>query len=273
MVDQQLPGAEMTVMTAIDQQCAALYTGGDTTLIAAELRHIIEHAITNHPRSLQTRIGPSELGNPCDRCLISKLAGIEEARDVAWLPFVGTGVHDQLERIILAHEAATAHLGGRYLTETQVTVGTVGGVPITGHCDLFDLYTGTELDYKCVGATTLRDVKANGPSETYKAQGHLYGKGFEDAGYTVRAVSIWYLPRNEPTLANAYLWQEPYNRAVAQAALDRADMYATAIQILGPDAVLADAAPHIGGHSCHRYGEPHPTRKEINTTSDLINLD
>jgi hypothetical protein len=259
-------------MTTVEQACQALYTGGDTTLIAQELRHIIEDAIINQPRNLQKRIGPSELGEECVRCLVSKLAGIEEARDVAWLPFVGISVHQQLDDILLAHEAKIAASGGRYLTESTVTVGTVGGVDITGHCDLFDLHTGTELDYKVVGATTLRSAKANGPTPVYRTQGHLYGKGFEDAGYTVQAVSIWYLPRNEPTLANAYLWQEPYDRAIAEKAIARADMFATAVQFLGVDKVLNDAPPHTGGYSCARYGAPHPTREGASTTQQLLNI-
>jgi hypothetical protein len=262
-------------MTAtLDQQCAALYTGGDTTLIAAELRGIIENAIVNQPRSLQKRIGPSELGVPCDRCLISKLGGLEEAREVAWLPFVGTAVHTELEHIMILHELGLAPVGGRYLMETKVTVGRVGGVTITGCSDLFDIACGANIDWKIVGNTTLRTAKANGPSPMYRVQAHCYGKGFENAGYTVQAVGIYYLPRNEPTLANAYLWQEPYDRSVAEAALARADMYATVIQILGLDQVLADAPPHTGAeYSCARYGaDGPPAREGAASTQQLLNI-
>jgi hypothetical protein len=260
-------------MTTIDQQCAALFTGGDSSVIPAELRHIVETAITNQPRSLQTRIGPSELGTDCIRCLVSKLGGIEESRDVAWLPFVGTAVHEQLADIMTAHELTLATIGdGRYLTETQVTVGTVAGTPISGHSDLFDIRLGTVIDWKIVGATTLRNAKANGASTVYKTQGHLYGKGFEDAGYTVTTVAVFYLPRNEPSLANAHFWSEPYDRAVAQAAIDRADMYANVIAVLGLDQVLDDAPPHTGGFSCARYGAPHPTRSGAADTKSLLNL-
>jgi hypothetical protein len=242
-------------MTTIDQQCAALFTGGDTSLVGAELRVIIENAITNQPRSLQTTIGPSELGIDCVRCLISKLGGIPEARDVAWLPFVGTAVHAELDRILVDYEVNLANHGhpGRYLSETRVSVGTVAGTEITGSCDLFDIATGTVVDYKVVGATTLRDAKANGPSTIYRRQINLYGKGFEDAGYTVTTVAVFYLPRNEPSLANAHFWSEPYDRAVAQAAIDRADMYANVLAVLGLDQVLDDAPPHTGGFSCNRY--------------------
>jgi len=254
-------GHIMTI--TVDQQCQSLYTGGDTTIIAAELRHIIEHAIANQPRSLQVRIGPSELGNSCDRCLISKLAGIDEARDVAWLPFVGTGVHELLAPIFIQHTAQSQ----RYLVEFMVTVGRIGGQDITGHLDLFDIHLGALNDWKIVGATTLRDAKANGASDVYKIQQHLYGKGLEDAGYTVQEIGVYYLPRNEPTLANAYRWSEPYDRSIAEKAIARADMFANAIQFLGAAKVLTDAAPHTGGYSCNRYdpsltkpGHPDPAK-------------
>lgn len=238
----------------LDRQLAAHYTGGDTSVVGPELRSVIEDAITNQPRSLQTRIGPSELGTDCVRCLVSKLAGIPEERDAAWLPFVGTSVHEQLDQVFTQHARKT----DRYMTETKVTVGKVGGVEITGHADLFDMALGVVVDWKCVGATTLRTAKANGPSPVYRTQAHLYGKGFQDAGFTVQAVAIYYLPRNEPSLANALCWQEPYDRAMAEKAIARADMFAVAIAMLGADQVLKDSPPHVGGFSCCRYDSTLP---------------
>jgi hypothetical protein len=67
----------------------------------AEYRNIVERAIDNTPRSLQTRIGPSEIGNPCDACLINKLAGTPERREpgTSWLPFIGTRVPRRNHRL------------------------------------------------------------------------------------------------------------------------------------------------------------------------------
>ena len=46
-----------------------------------EIQSIVAHQILHQPRSLQTRIGPSEIGNPCDHCLAARLAGWEKQED------------------------------------------------------------------------------------------------------------------------------------------------------------------------------------------------
>jgi len=224
----------------------------------AEYRQVIENTIMNAPRSLQTRIGPSELGASCDRCLVSKLAGIQEKREAAWLPWVGSAVHEQLE---LAFAAANAGLSRtRWLVESQVTVGNVGGVDITGHADLFDLELSEITDWKIVGKTTLVKAKGHGPTAVYRKQIHLYGLGFVNRGLPVSRVRIAYLPRNEPTLANAFIWSEPYDESIALAALARANQFATVINMFGAQHVLANTPPHTGeDFSCNRFPNPDGT--------------
>ena len=237
----------MTTATAL---AAGQYMGGDPTTIDDDLLTIINHVMTHSDRSLQVEIGPSEIGIDCPRCLVHKLAGTPEERDAAWLPAVGTAVHAWLEEAVVRYGT----IGGvtRYLTECRLHVGDIAGKPIHGNCDVFDTFTGTVVDYKIVGATTLRSAKANGASQQYRIQQHLYGKGWEDAGYTVQAVSVWYLPRNDAHLGNAVLWQEPYDRGIAEEALRRCDTIAGAIAAAGLDTVLANTAPHRGGFSCKR---------------------
>ena len=64
-----------------------------------EIRGIIEDHITNQPRSLQKEIGPSELGTDCLHCLAARLAGWEKRQSAAWLPFIGTCVHERFEHL------------------------------------------------------------------------------------------------------------------------------------------------------------------------------
>lgn len=248
------------VADPITQAVAAQYTGDDPTTVHDDLLGIVEAAIAHQPRSLQTRIGPSEIGNPCDRCLAHKLAGTPEATEVAWLPFIGTCVHEELEGILLRHETTRAALGmpGRFLPENRVTVGQIGGVGITGSTDLFDTHTGTVIDYKVVGTTTLKSAKAHGAKPMYRTQAHLYGKGWQDAGFTVRSVLVWFMPRNAISLRQGYVWQQPYDRAVAEAALLHANQLHAAITALGLEQVLAGLPPHItddgqDSFSCRRY--------------------
>jgi len=225
------------------------------------LRPLVEDAIDNDPRSLQTRIGPSEIGTSCDACLVSKLAGIPEKRDGgAWLPTVGRAVHEWLETVAMMANGDRA----RWLVETTVSVGTVGGVDITGHADLFDLHQGEVLDWKIVGPTTLKKAKpcardaARVPTvfPSYHVQRHLYGYGFTRRGLKVRTVTLAFLPRNAPSLREAVVLSEPYDEQVALAAIARADMFAAAINALGLEHVLAATGGHTGNeYSCARFDD------------------
>lgn len=186
-----------------------------------DLRAVIEDAAVNQPRSLQARIGPSQLGTPCDKCLAWALAELPRPREFAWFPVIGTGVHALLEEWVKPHD--------RYLTEERVTVGTVGGRDVTGSCDVYDTKTHTIIDYKITGYGTISKARKSGPSEQYRAQAHLYGKGFEDTGRTVENVAIWFMPRTDANLDNGHYWTEPYDRGHAEAVLERANLMAAEV--------------------------------------------
>jgi len=248
-----------TVLPAVH----ATYTGGDPEASLRDLRGLIEHAITHEPRTLQTTIGPSEIGDPCTHCLAAKLAGwAKTEHGVPWLPTVGTAVHRLLEDYVIDHE--NARTGGnhtasrRFLVEQHVMVGHIGGHEVWGHTDVLDLQAGVSIDYKCVGAATLKTAR-RGPSEVYRTQAHLYAKGWNDAGVRVDHVAIWYVPRNSVSLDHGIFWHEPYDEQVAVAALERANhlqRQIDALAVLGDDVVNGwitslDRAP--GCHDCMRY--------------------
>lgn len=199
--------------------------GSDPTLLRDELRHIISHHITQHPRSLQTRIGPSELGTPCTRRLGYKLTGTPEVnhRPVPWKPTVGTAVHAWLEQALTAHN--DSNVVDRFYLEERVTVGTVNGQDIDGSCDVYDRVTGTVVDWKVVGLAPLRKYKDNGPGEQYRRQVHLYGSGFARRGLPVENVAICFLPQNGE-LSDLHYWTEPYNPQLAADTIARADTLA-----------------------------------------------
>ncbi|GAB2457760.1 hypothetical protein GCM10007967_09990 [Xylanimonas ulmi] len=230
----------------------------------AQVRGVIEYAAINSPRSLQKRIGPSEIGNPCDHCLAAKLAGWAETEDgIAWLPFVGTAVHAELERIVNAYETSRNAMhttGRRWLCEQRVTVGQIGGVDITGSTDLFDVAAGMPVDHKIVGPTKIKKVKSHGPGPTYRVQAHAYGRGWVAAGYEVRHVAIWFLPRNDMRgFDGGLLWHEPYQEQIAVDALARANrLHAnlTALAALGTaarDAWISSLPRDPDCFDCARY--------------------
>jgi hypothetical protein len=215
---------------------------------------VIRDSITRHPRSLQKRIGPSEIGKPCDRWILHKLNGDGEPdRGPAWKPAIGTAVHDQLERWFDAANVPNA--GGdvtnwEWVTEQQVVVGTIGGTPIPGHSDLFHVPTGTVIDHKIVGPKQLTKYRIHGPSQQYRVQAHLYGKGFTDDGGwgPCRNVAIAFLPR-DGELLNAVFWTEPYNPHLAAEAMLRANRLNLLLQVVGIDGALA-ASPLCDDEWC-----------------------
>lgn len=182
--------------------------------------HIVD-MVTHQPRSLQREIGPSELGTQCLHCLVKKLTGhgSGQIRDVAWLPFIGTSVHAQLEHMF-------GGLDG-YETERTVLVGNLTDArPITGSIDLWDEHNSATCDWKIVGNSTLDDARRHGPSQQYKIQASLYGIGMSHT-HPVAASCIFYLPRNQPSLDAAWIYECPFDPRPGQWALARARLILT----------------------------------------------
>lgn len=216
-------------------QIAAKHDHQDTaeTLGDTLMSNIIT-AIKHHPRSLQKRIGPSEMGVECSRSILYKLNGDPEPdRGVGWKPTIGTGVHSWLEDTFNAINADPGHPEhGRWLSELKVMVGVVGGQEIWGSVDLFDMWTGTVIDWKIVGNSTLKKYRSTGPSVQYRAQAHLYGQGYANAGQNVNMVAIAFLPR-EGELTDSFIWTEPWQPGIAAETLQRVDALATLLDTVG----------------------------------------
>lgn len=202
------------------------------------VRSLIEADIMNAPRGLQKTIGPSELGTDCLHCLAAKLAGWPRRRAASWLPFIGTCVHEHFERMFDKLSAeADADGGSRpYETEMRVTVGGLhglsGGYEVTGSIDLYDRLSGSTVDWKVVGATTLRGVRAHGPSQSYLVQASLYGIGLRNMGERVERNCIFFLPRNAASLGDALPVELGFDDRPGLWALARAQMLATLMDLI-----------------------------------------
>lgn len=234
--------------------------GGHPDVFWEEYAWIIRDAIQNDARSLQTQIGPSEIGLECTHCLALKIAQVEEVRDPddEWLATVGKAFHKWLETTFTAYNEQFSAGAARFLTELRVEVGEVGGQVISGSCDLYDRNEASITDWKLVGITTLREVrrlKETGDTKgVYRKQGHLYGRGAVARGLPVERIRVAYLPRNGRFgLREAVIFDEPYDEGIALAALDRANAIADTTAAIGLKA-FTDIAPRAAGcYSCPRY--------------------
>ncbi len=184
--------------------------------LLGDVKGMIRYAYSQVPRHQQKRLGPSEIGNPCERHLA--LATMQEPfcnTPSDPLPSLfGTAMHAWLEEAARKHNEFLGRV--RWITETRV------GKRVPGTCDLYDIDTKTVLDYKCPGPSRFKSMVTHGPGPTYETQAHLYGYGYHELGIPVENVGIVFLPR-AGMLSRARIWMEPFNEAKAIAALDRYD--------------------------------------------------
>lgn len=235
-------------------------TALDLDIVRDELLYFIADAIANDPRSLQERIGPSEIGIPCARRIGYKLAQVEPVNDrgVPWKPFIGTAVHAALADILtaanqtLGEMPAAAGGGPRFLIEQKVTVGQILGEDIDGSCDVFDRASNTVIDWKIVGGDQLAKYRRNGPGEQYRVQAHAYARGWQARGHVVQYVAVFFLPRDRE-LDKAYFWSEPYDETVAPKALDRVEGIAKLVHAAGPAALAVLPTADAWCRYCPHY--------------------
>ena len=202
------------------------------------LKQVVRDHEATRPRSLQTAIGPSEIGTPCPRRLAYKILDTEPANTDSdpWAAIVGTSVHAWLDE---AFATENERIGRRrWHTSIKVDLPTY----VAGTIDLYDEDTASVIDHKVVGATAYKRYAKSGPSEQYRIQGHVYACGLRLAGYRFAHVGIAFESRSG-ALKDSFFWSEPYDEAIVERALTRLDALRTATSLLGTGALpLIDTA-------------------------------
>ena len=212
--------------------------------LGIELLELIAFDIENQERSLQKEIGPSEIGSKCGRKVLYGMLQTPKVNMIAppkLKAYIGQGAHKMFERMLdrynLAHFTDWGYQE-RFYIEEEIQVGEIDGEPLTGHCDVYDRATCTVIDWKTSGPTLLKHYRANGPGPQYRAQAHLYGRGWSTyRGLPVDTVMLIFVPR-QGELRDSVVWSEPYDEQVALDALERCDGLAMAARMLGADSAL-----------------------------------
>lgn len=129
----------------------------------------------------------------------------------------------------LSRKADLVRMGGSKVARYRVVKSIEPTVTVPTRCIDVDstdhLYLcGTAMlpVHNCVGPTSLKEYRLNGPSEQYRVQVHGYGKGFRRLGLPVDHVAIAFYPRSSD-LSGLYVWSEPYNETIIDTALERHD--------------------------------------------------
>jgi hypothetical protein len=229
-----------------------------------ELRQVLIDFEASRPRSMQVALGPSELGTPCQQQMARKLAGAPRVpiTDPTWAPWQGTAVHAAMEDVVAFWNQQLGR--ERWLAEDKLEVDP--GLPgadgtlehgISGHGDAFDVDHAMVVDWKHVGTTALKKLRAGKragkpPAEQvspdYRVQAHLYGLGHQRKGRDVRHVRLVLLARSWQ-YDDSDEWTEEFLPDVALAALTRYwgthDVLAALDVAAQPDLIAAvTAAPH-----------------------------
>lgn len=214
-------------------------TGNDeySQVLAERIGQFIIDADTNSARSQQKAIGPSEVGEPCERQLSYKMLDWPESNDnrdpIAAI--IGTGFHMWMAEKFEDRQSDIGD-GPRYRIEERVTVreGYTEAANLGGSADLFDRLTALNYDWKLVGVSSHDKYRRQGPGEKYRIQAHLYGLGQENAGQAPKRVVVVFVGRHHEL--KVHVWSEPYDRQVALDALARLDRIRDRVMELDPEA-------------------------------------
>lgn len=221
-------------------------TGNDdyAQQLAERLGQFIINADANSPRSKQVAIGPSEVGEPCERQLSYKMLDWPKANTAnePIAAIIGTGFHMWMEEKFQARQTTLPDGRQRYRIEERVTVRDAlnPAASLAGSADLFDRALATNLDWKLVGVTSLDKYRRQGPGEKYRIQAHLYALGQENAGERVDRVAVVFVARHHEL--KIHVWSEAYQPEIAEAALRRLDRIRQQVVDLDPEATPANWA-------------------------------
>jgi hypothetical protein len=206
------PPAEVPMaFTPVDPKVAACPLPAVAKEIKDELITILCWAEASRERSLQVKLGPSELGTSCERQLGYRIMGLQGPNlDMAdpWAGFVGSAIHHRTEESIRRYQAAHPNAP---VWNIEEHVKIVPGL-IEGHADLNR--DNILLDEKSAGKTVLAAVKKEGPSLKYKVQINLYAYGLRLKGRPIDTVALAFVPR-EGYLRDMFVWAAPYDEALA----------------------------------------------------------
>lgn len=221
----------------------------------AELRDVLIDYDASRPRSMQTRLGPSELGTPCQQQMARKLAGAPKRpiTEPLWAPFCGTAVHAEMEKVL---EFWNGKEPDRWAIEDELIIDD----EIRGKGDAYDNWGDAVVDWKYAGKWSIEKVlaaqRAGKPphqqiSQDYSVQAHIYGLGHTKKGRDVKYVSVVFLARDSKYDLSAQ-WVDEYKPEVAYWALDRyyqvKDLLVSLDVAGNPDAIAA--VPANPGDAC-----------------------
>lgn len=177
---------------------------------ASEIRRVFHDHAARAPRSLQVFLGPSEIGEECDRQVAAKMARLPATNHISdpWPSIRGTALHVWAAEAFDSENERRGYL--RWLAEQRVT-------PHPDHPGTADLYDADEEcvgDHKFLGEASMAKVRGpSGPPRKYVVQMLLYAKGYRLLGLPVKRVALIAYPATAGSLDGMYVWERVHTAA------------------------------------------------------------
>jgi len=171
------------------------------------LLHVLHAKDASRDRSLQTEVGPSEIGG-CRRKVWYRLNAQPHTNEnqSKLAAIMGTAIHSAIEEAIGALDPDAKE----YLVETEVAYG-----DMKAHVDLFVPSTGAVIDWKTSKVKNLGYF----PSTQQRWQVQLYGYLLSKNGYEVKTVNLVAIAR-DGSEKDIKVHTEPYDESMALTALN-----------------------------------------------------
>ena len=170
------------------------------------LLHVLHAKDASRDRSMQTEVGPSEIGG-CKRKVWYRLNAQPHTNEnqSKLAAIMGTAIHTAIEDAIGSLDPEAKE----YLVETEVAYG-----DMKAHVDLFVPSTGAVIDWKTSKIKNLSYF----PSNQQRWQVQLYGYLLSKNGYEVKTVNLVAIAR-DGSEKDIKVHTEPYDETIALAAL------------------------------------------------------
>lgn len=159
----------------------------DDILAAAWVRDNLLQISLTTGRSLQAHLGPSEIGQACERRLAYRIAHLPYVNIADPLKaMLGTGFHT-----VAAEGFARLNAGSdRYLIETRCSYRGVAG-----SVDLYDRYQRRVIDWKTSDPKRIQRYRREGSPLQARVQIAIYAQALIAAGLQVESTALVYIPR------------------------------------------------------------------------------
>ena len=166
------------------------------------LLHVLHSKDASRDRSMQTEVGPSEIGS-CKRKVWYRLNAQPHTNDnqSKLAAIMGTAIHAAIEEAIGAIDPESKE----YLVETEVAYG-----DMKAHVDLFVPSTGAVIDWK----TSKIKNMSYFPSKQQRWQVQVYGYLLSKNGYEVKTVNLVAIAR-DGNEKDVKVHSEAYDEAIA----------------------------------------------------------